>query len=102
VRRTEGGGYVEQKLILGTHTSEDEDNYLLVAKVCMPADDMDIDGREGDGKQGTLRKLHLRLVRPSPRRVANPGAPAQRLAGTGTIRLWPRLKFTSGFCTKGK
>lgn len=44
---------MEQKLILGTHTSEDEDNYLLVAKVCMPADDMDIDGREGDGKQET-------------------------------------------------
>eukprot|EP01047_Picozoa_sp_COSAG01_P067587 COSAG01_NODE_9577_length_2403_cov_20.984375_2_plen_66_part_00 len=51
-RRTEGGGYIEQKLLLGTHTSEDEDNYLLVAKVCMPADDMDVDGADGDGKQG--------------------------------------------------
>ena len=51
--KTDAGGYIEQKLLMGTHTSEDEENYLLVAKVCMPADDMDVDGG-GDGKQGAL------------------------------------------------
>jgi len=51
--RTDDHSYIEQKLLLGTHTSEDEDNHLLIAKVCMPADDIDVnaDGPSGDGKQ---------------------------------------------------
>ena len=44
--------YVEQKLLLGTHTSEDEDNHLLLAKVCLPADEGDAPMDTGDGKQG--------------------------------------------------
>ena len=53
-RRTDDHSYIEQKLLLGTHTSEDEDNHLLIAKVCMPADDIDVnaDGPSGDAKQG--------------------------------------------------
>ena len=45
---------MEQKLLLGTHTSEDEDNHLLVAKVCLPADEGDVAMDTGDGKQGRL------------------------------------------------
>ena len=43
---------MEQKLLLGTHTSEDEDNHLLIAKVCLPADESDVAMDTGDGKQG--------------------------------------------------
>ena len=52
LRRADDHGYVEQKLLLGTHTSEDEDNHLLVAKVCLPADESDVAMDTGDGKQG--------------------------------------------------
>ena len=94
--------YVEQKLLLGTHTSEDEDNHLLLAKVCLPADEGDVPMDTGDGKQGAparppARKrndfLALRVLcgpqRPprAPRRsVSHPPRCSlpQRAAATGT------------------
>lgn len=40
-----GKEHSERRLIMGTHTSEDEPNYLLVAKVQLPGQDGDPDSR---------------------------------------------------------
>ena len=45
-------GYSEQRLIIGTHTSDSEKNYLMIAKVNMPLDDTDVDMRQYDEQQG--------------------------------------------------
>jgi len=94
--------YVEQKLLLGTHTSEDEDNHLLLAKVCLPADEGDAPMDTGDGKQGAPARpparerndlLALRVLcvpQPPPcapcRSVSHPPRCSlpQRAAATGT------------------
>jgi hypothetical protein len=65
LRRADDHGYVEQKLLLGTHTSEDEDNHLLVAKVCLPADENDVAMDTGDGKQGKFSPGQPRVSRRS-------------------------------------
>mmetsp|Transcript_286 Transcript_286/g.515 ORF Transcript_286/g.515 Transcript_286/m.515 type:complete len:433 (+) Transcript_286:101-1399(+) len=40
----EGSDYSVQQLLLGTHTSEEEQNYLMVAEVRMPTDSTVVDG----------------------------------------------------------
>ena len=37
-----GSDFSLQKMILGTHTSDDEPNYLMIAQVQLPLDDTDI------------------------------------------------------------
>ncbi|KAM7274515.1 hypothetical protein ACFE04_016381 [Oxalis oulophora] len=44
-----GKDYSVQKLILGTHTSENEPNYLMLAQVQLPLDDSENDARVYDG-----------------------------------------------------
>ena len=43
-----------QRLILGTHTSDAEQNYLMIAKVHLPLDDANIDPRKYDDQKGGL------------------------------------------------
>mmetsp|Transcript_7591 Transcript_7591/g.19319 ORF Transcript_7591/g.19319 Transcript_7591/m.19319 type:complete len:424 (-) Transcript_7591:119-1390(-) len=43
-----GKDYSVQKLILGTHTSENEQNYLMIAEVQLPLEDIEIDARQYD------------------------------------------------------
>lgn len=43
-----GQDYSLQKLILGTHTSQDEPNYLLVAHLQLPLQDSENDARQYD------------------------------------------------------
>ena len=50
--RPEGNDYSIQKMILGTHTSDQEQNYLMVAQVRMPTDDTEIDARKYDDEKG--------------------------------------------------
>lgn len=38
-------GYSKQQLILGTHTSEGEQNYLMRAEVQLPLEETETDGR---------------------------------------------------------
>lgn len=38
-------GYSKQQLILGTHTSEGEQNYLMRAEVQLPLEESETDGR---------------------------------------------------------
>jgi histone-binding protein RBBP4 len=45
----EGASFSTQELILGTHTSDDELNFLMVAKVVLPLEDTVIDQRDGNG-----------------------------------------------------
>lgn len=42
------------KLILGTHTSDDEPNYLMVAEVTLPTPDCLIDARKYDDEKGEV------------------------------------------------
>ena len=83
--------YVEQKLLLGTHTSEDEDNHLLLAKVCLPADEGDAPMDTGDGKQGAPARppasgtiFSLCVCSASPSRPH-----ARRAARSLTLRVAP-------------
>lgn len=41
-------GYSKQRLLLGTHTSENEQNYLMIAEVQLPLEDSEIDARQYD------------------------------------------------------
>lgn len=56
-------GYSKQQLILGTHTSEGEQNYLMRAEVQLPLEESETDGRragdwgEGTWAAGLLRRL---------------------------------------------
>lgn len=43
-----GKDYSVQKLLLGTHTSENEPNYLMLAQVHLPLDDSESDARHYD------------------------------------------------------
>lgn len=44
--------YSVQKLILGTHTSDDEPNYLMLAEVQLPLADSENDARQYDDERG--------------------------------------------------
>lgn len=46
-------GSVEQRLLMGTHTSEGVQNHVQIAKVVLPADGVQVDARRvGDGGHG--------------------------------------------------
>ncbi len=40
------------RLLIGTHTSDDEPNYLQIATVQMPNEDVDFDARKFDEERG--------------------------------------------------
>ena len=42
------------KMILGTHTSTSEPNYLMVAEVCLPLAHAEIDARKYDDERGEV------------------------------------------------
>lgn len=48
------GGYSKQQLILGTHTSENEQNYLMRAEVHLPLEDSETDNRGYDEERGEV------------------------------------------------
>ncbi|EGD82175.1 histone-binding protein RBBP4 [Salpingoeca rosetta] len=52
VTRPEGKDYSTHRIILGTHTSGDEPNYLIVANVQLPNSDATIDARKYDDEKG--------------------------------------------------
>lgn len=43
-----------QRLVLGTHTSDAEQNYLMIAKVHLPIEDANIDPRKYDDQKGEV------------------------------------------------
>lgn len=43
-----GQNYSVQKMILGTHTSENEPNYLMIAQVQLPLEDTESEARQYD------------------------------------------------------
>src|SRR5689334_1575138 len=45
----QGKDYSIQRLILGTHTSDNEQNYLMLAEVRLPTEDTEIDARKYSG-----------------------------------------------------
>lgn len=47
-----GKEYAEHKLILGTHTSDSEQNHLMIATVRLPLADTEIDARKYDDEKG--------------------------------------------------
>jgi len=47
-----GADYSTQRLILGTHTSEGEQNYLTIAEVQLPLEDTEVDARQYDEERG--------------------------------------------------
>lgn len=50
--RPEGKGYNVHRLVLGTHTSADEPNHLLIADVHLPREDAQVDARKYDDEKG--------------------------------------------------
>lgn len=49
--RTESNGVVKQKMILGTHTSDNEQNHLMLAEVQLPLEDSEYDARAYDDEK---------------------------------------------------
>lgn len=49
-----GDKYSKQKLILGTHTSEGEQNYLMIAEVQLPLEETESDARQYDEERGEV------------------------------------------------
>lgn len=52
VTRPEGKDYSLHRLILGTHTSSDEQNHLVIASVQLPNDDAQFDASQYDTEKG--------------------------------------------------
>jgi histone-binding protein RBBP4 len=44
----------KQKLVLGTHTSEGEQNYLMIAEVALPTADSEADASHYDEERGEV------------------------------------------------
>lgn len=60
-RERTSGEYSVEKLILGTHTSDNEQNFLMIAEVRIPNDNAAVDGTKyNDNDAGTsFRPVHL-------------------------------------------
>ncbi|KAF5840260.1 nucleosome remodeling factor [Dunaliella salina] len=48
----EGKDFSKQKLILGTHTSDNEQNYLMIAEVQLPLEESELDARQYEDERG--------------------------------------------------
>lgn len=55
-------GYSKQQLILGTHTSEGEQNYLMRAEVQLPLEETETDGRCAPARVSALRRWGRRCA----------------------------------------
>ena len=51
-RTPAGKDYSVQRLILGTHTNDGEQNYLMLGEVHLPLEDTEIDARKYDDERG--------------------------------------------------
>ena len=49
-----GQDYSRQRLILGTHTSDNEQNHLMLAEVLLPLQDAEVDARGYDAERGEV------------------------------------------------
>lgn len=58
--RPEGKDYTVHRVILGTHTSEDEPNYLQIATVRIPTDTAAVDSSKYDEEKGGTPATRLR------------------------------------------
>ncbi|CAG8441478.1 8362_t:CDS:10 [Ambispora leptoticha] len=54
VEKPEGKDYMVQQLLIGTHTSGDDQNYLEIAHVQLPRDDINADPRKYDDDKGEI------------------------------------------------
>ena len=52
IYRPEGKDYTVQRLLIGTHTSDNDQNYLQIAQVQLPSDTTPIDTRKFDDERG--------------------------------------------------
>lgn len=50
--------YTVQQLIIGTHTSDHEQNHLMIANVRLPRDDAVVDTKKYDEQKGGKLKQH--------------------------------------------
>ncbi|KAJ9529641.1 hypothetical protein QJQ45_014414 [Haematococcus lacustris] len=50
----DGKDYSKQKMILGTHTSDNEQNYLMVAEVQLPLEDSELDPRQYEDERAEV------------------------------------------------
>lgn len=50
----DGGTYSKQRLLMGTHTSEGEQNYVMVGEVQLPLEDSELDGRGYDDERNEV------------------------------------------------
>ena len=51
-RKPPNKDYSVHKLILGTHTNDGDQNYLMIAEVRLPLEDTEIDARKYDDERG--------------------------------------------------
>lgn len=59
--RQEGKDYAVHRLVLGTHTS-DEQNHLVIASVQIPNDDAQFDASHYDSEKGGLSDIKVILI----------------------------------------
>jgi hypothetical protein len=71
-----GKDYSVQKLILGTHTSENEQNHLMIAEVQVRSHSLAFRSKE---RSGTAPKQARACFLPDPKQEVNPGALATRV-----------------------
>ncbi|KAG0218271.1 CCR4-Not complex caf1 ribonuclease subunit Caf1 [Mortierella sp. NVP41] len=54
IERPEGKDYTVQRMLVGTHTSDNDQNYLQIAQVQLPSDSTPIDTRKFDDERGEV------------------------------------------------
>lgn len=58
------GDYSVEKLVLGTHTSDGEQNHLMIAEARIPNDNAQVDGTKYQDREGGMRAFaHFLLCR---------------------------------------
>lgn len=50
----DNGKYTKQKLLLGTHTSDDDQNHLILAEVTLPTSESEVDASGYDEEAGEV------------------------------------------------
>lgn len=75
-----GKEYSVQKLILGTHTSDNEPNYLMLAEVQLPLEDTETDARQYDEERGEIGGFGCANGKVCPKTVWSTDCPSVQLA----------------------
>ncbi|RRT73789.1 hypothetical protein B296_00010825 [Ensete ventricosum] len=83
-----GKDYSVQKMILGTHTSDNEPNYLMLAQVQLPLEDAEYDARQYDDEHGEIGGFGCAGGKGAPPPASTTTSTARSVASAAPAARW--------------